>query len=810
MYLDTLKVSTLEQSASQTSARGGLGNPELIVWDFGKEISLSLQDAVFTPASQSLMWGGKYGIKKPQIYGVWNPFVYPKNEEGRQQYIERVNADPSLVHVVPKGWELYFSDFENETAEWNLFTPSYFQDLWAANPLFCPWFFEDLVITNIVAGKVSYQDVEYDGFTMTTSHPSISTEVILYKGDSDRVEMHFTYEDWHTNFRFTNEVNLLSFVCPCDSEKKYFLLFPAAGRYLYDRDGTGLVDQLTMTEYNCPTDNIINESEEISRAVGKYTIRENQLDDKTAWSRKERPEMAILSVDKFGKFNYNAYEFVSSDDPEDTACYYHDVDLCDESLIKCTDERIDAYGYTWTDTSLIMNSLEKTQEIHYIDAADIRYRIRKDNGMREIAVEYTSDNGNNYLPKIDLYKTIKQKYIDDRGFEQEYRVKVLIGSFYIIDDWNLDETVPQDFGYLINTGINNADILESMKIYRAKRTFAIDADKNLRSSNYRLDNKYANKPLTVFYNPRTMLPYEPNSDSYTTVDGIFLEGNFTIIKQGETYYKWTRNVADEYSNLGNQIIVDAEHFPGNFKIVGETYARSRDDGQDQRYQFEIPLCKLAANTSLNLEAAGDPTTFSMNFKVLRKDDGTMVKLTQYNVEQNPVTGVEEIVPSERFADTEIPQWENNEEQTHWVTGGYRAIKGATTIEIINPTNETVQFTDSDEEAPLDGTGEGHITLATDEELETIVVNNPIVYGNTISLPNESLIEGAQEIINTTMTEKLIEKASTNYTIEQETHEETMDGQIVPGTSTWNFVADVVSVVFLRENDVETITVNEEV
>jgi hypothetical protein len=117
---------------------------------------------------------------------------------------------------------------------------------------------------------------------------------------------------------------------------------------------------LTPTEYNCPTDNIINESEEISRAVGKYTIRDNKLDDKTAWSRKERPEMATLSIDKFGKFNYNAYEFVSSDDEEDTACYYHDIDLCDEALIKCTDERIDAYGYTWTDTSVIINSLEKT------------------------------------------------------------------------------------------------------------------------------------------------------------------------------------------------------------------------------------------------------------------------------------------------------------------------------------------------------------------------------------------------------------------------------------------------------------------
>ena len=51
MYLDTLKVSTLEQSASQATANGGKGNPDLITWDFGKEISLSLEDALFTPAS---------------------------------------------------------------------------------------------------------------------------------------------------------------------------------------------------------------------------------------------------------------------------------------------------------------------------------------------------------------------------------------------------------------------------------------------------------------------------------------------------------------------------------------------------------------------------------------------------------------------------------------------------------------------------------------------------------------------------------------------------------------------------------------
>ena len=41
---------------------------------------------------------------------------------------------------------------------------------------------------------------------------------------------------------------------------------------------------------------------------------------------------------------------------------------------------------------------------------------------------------------------------------------------------------------------------------------------------------------------------------------------------------------------------------------------------------------MSSETSLTLEAAGDPTTFTMNLKVLRRDDGVMMKLTQYNVD----------------------------------------------------------------------------------------------------------------------------------------------------------------------------------
>ena len=62
LYLDTLKVSTIEQTASSADARGGKGNPKLVSWDFGKEINVTLTDALFSPASMAVMFGDKDGI----------------------------------------------------------------------------------------------------------------------------------------------------------------------------------------------------------------------------------------------------------------------------------------------------------------------------------------------------------------------------------------------------------------------------------------------------------------------------------------------------------------------------------------------------------------------------------------------------------------------------------------------------------------------------------------------------------------------------------------------------------------------------
>ena len=58
LYLDSLKVSTIEQSSETVDATGGKGNVKLLSWDTNKEINLTLEDALFSAKSLGIMFGG--------------------------------------------------------------------------------------------------------------------------------------------------------------------------------------------------------------------------------------------------------------------------------------------------------------------------------------------------------------------------------------------------------------------------------------------------------------------------------------------------------------------------------------------------------------------------------------------------------------------------------------------------------------------------------------------------------------------------------------------------------------------------------
>lgn len=79
------------------------------------------------------------------------------------------------------------------------------------------------------------------------------------------------------------------------------------------------------------------------------------------------------------------------------------------------------------------------------------------------------------------------------------------------------------------------------------------------------------------------------------------------------------------------IEISAEQFPGTYYVVGDTYARSETTGVDEFFQFIIPKAKVMAGQTITMQAEGDPSTFSMNLKVLRPADGVMLKLVKYDI-----------------------------------------------------------------------------------------------------------------------------------------------------------------------------------
>lgn len=57
IFFDTLKVSTIENTSESAEARGGQGNNKIMSWDFGRSATLTLQDALLSDTSLSLLSG---------------------------------------------------------------------------------------------------------------------------------------------------------------------------------------------------------------------------------------------------------------------------------------------------------------------------------------------------------------------------------------------------------------------------------------------------------------------------------------------------------------------------------------------------------------------------------------------------------------------------------------------------------------------------------------------------------------------------------------------------------------------------------
>lgn len=860
MYLDTLKISTLEQTAQQATAKGGFGNSSLITWDYGKEITLNLQDALFTPANQSLMWGAKFGINHSKIYGVWNPYQYPKDKNGKQIYIRKWYSEycqPSDLYFdqviddygdedydkvstwrgkgndsIKKGRIVvnYYAEPEDKTPtkilvvrlpyrklddnKYRFYYPLYDEKGQLIDENRKPVLDKEkegepiinqLQVETIDKGQTYYMfsldNLNYIKDNMIVPCISFMENVLFEEPELDNlliekyISSHGTLIDYFESHNWVNIINedyllykvidtsntrrwwevpgvtgsyfkacfleeqlkrlgYYNYTCPCTGERKFVLYSQNNGGYKYYKEKnqqygfnnsndqldeiqrivnwTGLYENKYVTYNAIPiqdnsvskhnqktglywysknnqqqigeTNYLSSEQNEIVKKEFEYMTDENDkkiitneghyltldgvevvvnkdddsksekfydgLSERNEWHNRQMPEKAELIMENFADFEYNQSKlfYQPYEGQAENGVEQGPIPICRKLPFNVImDKRWPqyAYSYTWKDCDLKMVSLQGEQDQYYLENASVKCYVPLDTGEKQIYLAqkvledrftgnqidtYTEEDmklnlsgehagiyryeykDSAFLPKIDVYRLTYwpiPSTIDDDTYSPVTKVKV--GTFYIIDEWNKLSSPPQDFIYEINDGIDNVDVLDRMETIIAKKTFAINVDRNLIMNNCKSLPQYKNAKLVVYIDPKTMKPYESNATSFECQNGQVVDGDLRIIKKDEVYLKWTRDIAKENETLGTQIIVDSKHYPGTYRIVGETFVRDRN-GKDTNYQFEIPLCKLGANANLALEAAGDPVTFDMSFNVLRREDGVMVKFTQYETD----------------------------------------------------------------------------------------------------------------------------------------------------------------------------------
>ena len=215
------------------------------------------------------------------------------------------------------------------------------------------------------------------------------------------------------------------------------------------------------------------------------------------------------------------------------------------------------------------------------------------------------------------------------GTEWKESDLVNTSQFKNIDMWNRFDSINEMIYFIITKYEDNIESIVSADITGGGKEYG----KNYEVKEGDLSSQEVYKTsgkLWSYVNPKTMTPYP---DDYW-------------FSQGEPYYIKSLTFAPKNQKLKAQrISVHAGQFPGMYMIVGETYIRSRDTGEDERMQLKFPLCKIKSEQTLTLEAEGDPTVFNLDVEVARPVSGIMMELTSYEVAEKLIANEQGIVES---------------------------------------------------------------------------------------------------------------------------------------------------------------------
>lgn len=665
LYFDSLKVSTLDKSVEAVNHFGGKGNGKIISWNFGKDLKLKLEDALFSQMSLNTFMNGRVMAKLSD----WTSAIAKlnvANKYGQKNYSVKAYPSPELTAAE---WEIIFrcaqkAGFDPRYGSTEMIGYRQGRDIPAHD---CKYIYDsegqDEAIDAIVAeNRWKLVDQYYRRTQPTPRSRDLSPyfDFNEHKYESICVTLK-DYEYLDIELRNAREVNAMNIgdrwggwrdmvVSYREKEQPYKLnvlnsqyhSIVVKLHYSIERRADG---------WHCVWAYI--SADNIGQSDGEISTIDKLQDLFTGYNKDKS------SIGNGVGGDFNATFHIGNEFFLEHILYYifpHYLEdaignlcWCDlreithkampQKVIDCIAEEID----TFSKTGRFENDLYEAQHIDRMEKCVVldRKGLKIDliEQMRNVKKMYnnTMETFTVFMDAKTMLPFMDEKILDEKILAQKC-VRIYKGKNGILTS---KDYLPAIKNYLRNQYDN--DWVNSL----TDDDYVVNKVTDQYGYTHQISGKY-----------EILNTIDNKTVEYMSEDGFFLvyfniiKRDYITLKYGTIYYKWSRTIDEDNTELtfiGTDLSIDVDTFPGEFMIVGETLIREQQTGKDQRYQIVLPRTAISASTSLKLQAAGEPTTFSINVDVLVPIDKTksMLELRAYNVAEDKAEGGYRIIPQNK-------------------------------------------------------------------------------------------------------------------------------------------------------------------
>lgn len=614
LFFDTLKVSSFNKAMEVVNAKGGKGNGKILSWNFEQDSKLKLEDALFSQMSLDVFLNGR-AISKMSKWTSLIAKLNIANKFGQKNY--SIKAFPSPV-LTKDEEEILF-----RCAEKAGYDPE--------NG------FNNLIEINAHQSKYNYSTINHNGDE--DKYVAKNRKILLenyYKRQqpSPRLRDLTEYIDYNSKYDGVqiivkesqderDEAILVSGMENGDVitiERQIEILFKKVNEESYLMQHFYTPQLSTNNQLIC----LLNKTSD--GIIGLQVLFD--------FSSLRNDENETLPTDLFSGTNvsenslYVADEFILSHLPYflfpnylETAisnlCY---CDQRERTQFAMPEKIISAIAAEINDFKKVSRFVNDLYEINNIDRFE-KCVVNKENGL---VIDLTEQNFN-----------IKKYYRNDKeNFSIFYDEKTMLP--FISDKIIFDKLYGQKEICLLENEQKTAEyIFEKIRNYYAS---------------------FMGEEWAEDFSPKDFIILSDSGETELNKRRFILfkliKHEYITLKYGTVYYKFTRTInldSTKKTFLGTNLSIDVDSFPGEYLIVGETYAREQKTGKDQRYQLLINRAAVSSTTKIQLQASGEPTTFSLDIDLLTPKNGkkAMIELRQYNVKEDEDEGGTYIVPQNR-------------------------------------------------------------------------------------------------------------------------------------------------------------------